>query len=174
MTYGAVVSVGPVTAMLPVVPARVQPGAPPSDGAAVGHHPGDRPGLTMSLCDRCTKPGACCNDLVICGPTWPGGTVWADGWREQAIENLEKVIPIHPFIPLRLRLVEGDERDPRATAPYGMVHWACKNIQPDGRCGDYENRPQLCRNYEPASDRLCVMYVPPADTPILNQDEGIS
>lgn len=39
LTRGAVVSVDPVTATLPVVPARVQSGAPPLCGAAVGHDP---------------------------------------------------------------------------------------------------------------------------------------
>ena len=38
-TRGAVVSVDPVTATLPVVPASVQSGAPPFGGAAVGHEP---------------------------------------------------------------------------------------------------------------------------------------
>lgn len=116
----------------------------------------------MSLCDTCAKPGACCNDLVLTGSRW-AGTVWADGWREQALEKVDSVIPGHPFIPLRLRLAEGADRDPAAgDAPYGTVHWACKLIQPDGRCGDYESRPRLCRDYEAGSDRLCVMYVPPA------------
>ena len=39
LTRGAVVSVDPVTATLPVVPASVQSGAPPFCGAAVGHEP---------------------------------------------------------------------------------------------------------------------------------------
>src|ERR1700730_13495503 len=38
-TRGAVVSVDPVTATLPVVPASVQSGVPPFGGAAVGHEP---------------------------------------------------------------------------------------------------------------------------------------
>ena len=39
VTPGAVVSVDPVTAMLPVLPASVQSGVPPFCGAAVGHVP---------------------------------------------------------------------------------------------------------------------------------------
>jgi hypothetical protein len=38
-TRGAVVSVDPVTATLPVVPANVQSGVPPFGGAAVGQEP---------------------------------------------------------------------------------------------------------------------------------------
>ena len=37
MTRGAVISVEPVTATLPVAPVRVHSGVPPSPGAAVGH-----------------------------------------------------------------------------------------------------------------------------------------
>lgn len=29
---------------------------------------------------------------------------------------------------------------------------------PDGRCGDYENRPALCRSFEPQSEALCVHF----------------
>jgi len=39
LTSGAVVSVEPVTATLPVVPANVQSGVAPFCGAAVGHEP---------------------------------------------------------------------------------------------------------------------------------------
>ncbi len=30
---------------------------------------------------------------------------------------------------------------------YLMVHTACKHLQPDQRCGIYEYRPQICREY---------------------------
>lgn len=46
----------------------------------------------------------------------------------------------------------------RERAP-GWVFWSCKNLTPEGRCGDYENRPELCRTYEPGQDLLCVEYV---------------
>lgn len=119
-----------------------------------------------SLCDSCSKPGACCNDMVLFGARWPG-TAWADSWREDALGHIDNAIPGHPFIPLRLEIVEGDCRDPAAgDRDYGKVHWACTKLTPEGRCGIYEDRPQLCRDYAAGSDRLCVMYVPPAS------DEG--
>lgn len=31
----------------------------------------------------------------------------------------------------------------------------CVNLMEDGRCGDYENRPQVCRGFKP--DELCVI-----------------
>jgi len=30
---------------------------------------------------------------------------------------------------------------------YLLVHTVCKHLRPDHRCGDYENRPQICRDY---------------------------
>lgn len=30
---------------------------------------------------------------------------------------------------------------------YLLVHTECKHLQPDGRCGIYETRPQICRDY---------------------------
>lgn len=30
---------------------------------------------------------------------------------------------------------------------YLMVHTACKHLQPDNRCGIYETRPEICREY---------------------------
>ena len=31
---------------------------------------------------------------------------------------------------------------------YLMVHTTCKHLQPDHRCGIYETRPQICRDYK--------------------------
>lgn len=31
---------------------------------------------------------------------------------------------------------------------YLLVHTACKHIQADNRCGIYETRPQICRDYQ--------------------------
>lgn len=30
---------------------------------------------------------------------------------------------------------------------YLLVHTPCKHLQPDHRCGSYEHRPQVCREY---------------------------
>ena len=30
---------------------------------------------------------------------------------------------------------------------YLLVHTVCKHLQPDNRCGIYETRPQICREY---------------------------
>lgn len=48
----------------------------------------------------------------------------------------------------------------------GAWVWWCPNLSPTtGRCLDYENRPFACRDYEPGTDRLCVLYEPRIDPP---------
>lgn len=42
----------------------------------------------------------------------------------------------------------------------GRWTWECTQLQPNGRCGIYENRPQLCRDFAPGEGPLCVHYVP--------------
>jgi hypothetical protein len=38
----------------------------------------------------------------------------------------------------------------------GIWHFRCIDLLPDGRCGNYENRPHgPCVLYEPGSDSLC-------------------
>lgn len=41
--------------------------------------------------------------------------------------------------------------------------WAlwCPNLDlKSGRCNDYANRPMCCSEYEPGTDRLCVLHEP--------------
>lgn len=42
----------------------------------------------------------------------------------------------------------------------GRWRFWCPVLRHDGRCGDYENRPQLCASYQPATDMLCCMSTP--------------
>jgi Fe-S-cluster containining protein len=51
-----------------------------------------------------------------------------------------------PFLP-----AEQDEN--------GEWRFACPLLGADGRCTDYERRPQICRNYEPGQDGLCALHV---------------
>jgi Fe-S-cluster containining protein len=52
-----------------------------------------------------------------------------------------------PFLPLMKFQGEG--------AMYWQ--WWCPKLTRDGRCGDYENRPKLCRDYQAGDDRLCAL-----------------
>ena len=80
-------------------------------------------------------------------------TVWDD---EDPVERLETVLggPV-PFRPLE-RLDTWHEEGTMRT--YSGWRWFCTWLMPDGRCGNYEIRPQLCRDYQPLADGLCVHY----------------
>jgi Fe-S-cluster containining protein len=60
-----------------------------------------------------------------------------------------------PFLPLPEP--EYGELDGKKYANYKV---SCPELLPHGRCGIYEHRPQLCKDYAPASDALCVYYQP--------------
>lgn len=102
----------------------------------------------MSLCETCRAPGACCSGFGL------NITFKADGWMEQAaIDMAERGLPFVPIAPI---FGDGGMRLPEGHVP---VRFRCTLLGSDGRCGDYENRPDLCRHYEPASDPLCAEYV---------------
>lgn len=43
---------------------------------------------------------------------------------------------------------------------YLLVDGTCSHLRPDGRCGIYENRPQICRDH---SNRYCEYDAPAED-----------
>jgi len=47
---------------------------------------------------------------------------------------------------------------PEVVNEHGYWIFNCPVLGPDGRCGDYENRPATCRSYEPGVDALCVLH----------------
>lgn len=99
----------------------------------------------MSICDTCREPGKCCKRLMLGGVTQEKFPTLKDAREIAANWPFEPAgLPFYP-----MRVVEG--------------YWlfTCGRFDWDtGRCKDYENRPALCRNYEPKSDALCAEYVP--------------
>lgn len=97
----------------------------------------------MSACDTCREPGYCCKRLMLGGvtedafPTKLEALLIAAAWPYEA-NGL-------PFVPV--------------TVLQGYWLYTCPMLDWDtGLCSDYENRPKLCRDYEPLSDPLCAMY----------------
>ena len=104
--------------------------------------------MDMSACDFCFAPGRCCSGIKLNSGSWPGAHVdtvllmyvyLAASWRNTG-----------PLMPLYRK-------------PNGAWLFWCPTLTREGRCGDYEHRPDLCRNYEPMSDGLCVLG-PPGST----------
>lgn len=114
----------------------------------------------MSLCDQCAVPGMCCREIrlstsYIAGPE---GTT-----ALEALAWLAACVPSEgelglPFLPLRREL--HPLGIPLGWTDCPVVHewvFSCPILAPDGRCGDYENRPNLCRTFEPGTDEPCAM-----------------
>jgi Fe-S-cluster containining protein len=99
------------------------------------------------LCDGCRAPGACCRSLSLTGEE---GTL---GPRSSMLElSALLATAALPFVPL-LRLDDG------------VVLFWCPNLRRDGSCGDYDHRPDLCRDYREGSGVICVEspeHVPPS------------
>lgn len=107
----------------------------------------------MSLCDQCYAPGACCRGFSLSGVDG-GKTYWIDAGLEGVLEQL-RAAGLPDFTPT----VEVDRWvDEESGREYAYFKFACRALMPDGRCGNYENRPELCRTYEPGSDPICVHW----------------
>lgn len=91
-----------------------------------------------SLCDTCMRPGACCFGFVLSGQHWQTGLDMLVMVAQQGL----------PFVPLFRR-------------PNGVWKWWCPLLGKDGRCTEYDRRPYVCREFEPAQDPLCVHHVEP-------------
>jgi Fe-S-cluster containining protein len=113
-----------------------------------------------SLCDRCFAPGHCCKGLVLSHAISKDAVVFWDDRPDSIQEFLDE--KNFPFIVTEkvetytATNKSGSAEDVGRT--YSAYRYGCKNLLPSGRCGDYENRPDLCRSFEPASDGLCVHY----------------
>lgn len=110
----------------------------------------------MSLCDSCYAPGQCCRDLSLFSEGHPV-TVWAD---EDAAARLSEKIGAHWFVPVAASgeyVVPVDALED-AGRTYRTHRWGCRALGPDGRCTVYDDRPQLCRDFAPGSDPLCVHW----------------
>lgn len=105
----------------------------------------------MILCDRCNAPGACCRGFTIYQlvPRVP-----ADVYEEcvvRAVERLRTDFGIDYFVPSK-RVIPPELG---AVGDVAIAEWSCTRLGPDGRCTRYEDRPQVCRSYQPMDDALC-------------------
>ena len=113
-----------------------------------------------SICDTCRDPGYCCRDFTI-NVVFPAdmpraevqkhiseGTDPWDGSRDGELTPF-----MHPARIARRHAYRGQHK------PHGVT-WAfnCDRLGKDGRCMQYEDRPTICRSYEPKTDLLCIEY----------------
>lgn len=105
----------------------------------------------MSLCDKCYAPGTCCKWLTLETGDDHQLVIWDDEDPAVVLKERHHL----PFEPVKR---QGQWMDEKTGKTYSSWYWRCPILLPDGRCGDYENRPDLCRRFEPASGPLCVHY----------------
>lgn len=103
----------------------------------------------MSTCNFCIRPGACCENFYLSMPE--PDTKKSDGYATVWRETLIRGLPFYPSRPFNQYTdAAGVERQ--------QWQFSCTNLLPNGRCGDYDNRPEFpCRDYKPLQDHLCVM-----------------
>lgn len=112
----------------------------------------------MSACSKCSDPGKCCRDFPLPRirtedyPTALHALAAMATLDYEVAERGGRIAIGFPFVPIRTGAHEGLDD-----------HWRfrCLNLLPDGRCGDYENRPYgPCVMYTPGEDLLCALHVP--------------
>ncbi len=106
-----------------------------------------------SLCDICPKPGNCCKKLTL--STGPGEyiTFWKDDGFAAAEARMEEWKL--PFVPIEINHTFTDDQ---TGSEYVDYYYSCPKLLPNGRCGIYDDRPALCRSYQPGADGLCVFH----------------
>lgn len=83
----------------------------------------------------CPDIGACCR-VFGCGHTW-----------EETHRNY-----ITDETPFNIKHELED---------FGLFICECANLNTEGMCKDYENRPDTCSTFQPATDPLCLLFVGP-------------
>lgn len=136
--------------------------------------------MTKSLCDRCFQPGECCKklylwirDQIVGAPAGVPISFPLDTWRADAAVWLAEQRATYKErgvdMPLQADHVGGIWWHEGEKRWYAQIRWSCPALLPNGRCGIYATRPELCRVFEPGSDSLCVHHVPQeAGDPTLN------
>lgn len=113
------------------------------------------PNLPAVLCDVCKDPGHCCKRFTI---HRENGTITY--WKRNGTALDVLVDMAMRFLPFLPEASAGEWNAPEAEGGEPYVAWwvKCPDLLPTGRCGNYEFRPQLCRDFAPASSPLCVHW----------------
>lgn len=107
-----------------------------------------------SICDSCSAPGACCKTIRVSNRLNVTTAL-------EALAIMASCQPASgelglPFIPReRTRSYLNGEF---SISPV-VEEWTydCIHLTSEGRCGNYEFRPKLCRVFEAGVDKPCVM-----------------
>lgn len=107
-----------------------------------------------NACETCPKPGTCCTGFPLPGSdthfmTKLEAMVWAAS-QLYALPDKYRTSVGFPFVPVK-QMHDG--------LPGETWLWSCVDLLPNGRCGNYENRPYgPCVLYKPGADRMCAIH----------------
>jgi Fe-S-cluster containining protein len=120
-----------------------------------------------SLCDKCYAPGACCKFLYL-NLQEAGGGPWMTEVSHEAVADIDRQLDLNvlPFEFIGWVWLHKYDGEPLR----GVPMFNCPQLLPNGRCGIYEDRPALCRNFEEGSEPLCVHYNGEAGDPTVPID----
>lgn len=102
----------------------------------------------MSTCDTCHDPGACCKSFTLS---------IARDWEEYA-----KTTPLHALVTMAVYWLPFSPKG-IGTDPNQRMRWSCGLLDVNGRCSDYENRPELCHHYQAGDDGMCAEFIGPRE-----------
>ena len=126
-----------------------------AEGPAEPDEPAD---ADSKICASCREPGACCTGF----PLFPGGEAGRAGHFDTPLEAIIWAASQFYESPLQDRHFVGLPFLPtrRMTKDHpGVWLWRCVDLLPNGKCGNYENRPYgPCVLYKPQQDRLCAEH----------------
>lgn len=113
--------------------------------------------MSCPTCNWCTNPGRCCTGFHLQKRYEEGSRAlhplevyaWLASVKHSDASLGDTGVP---FMPLWRK-------------PDGTWRYWCPRLGHDGRCTDYENRPNLCRDYEAMSDALCALHTTPPQEP---------
>jgi hypothetical protein len=106
-----------------------------------------------NACETCPKPGTCCTAFPLPASNTGKMTklevmVWAAS-QLYTLPDMYRTSVGLPFVPVKKAFVGDDE----------TWLWSCVDLLPNGRCGNYENRPYgPCVLYKPGEDRMCAIH----------------
>lgn len=99
---------------------------------------------TGVLCSICPDPGRCCRRFNFHHSFWV-----EDGFTVAQLKLRDAGVPfiIEDWL-AKSKTEDGSE--------YASVVVHCPKVTAEGLCSIYDDRPDICRNFQPGSDRLCV------------------
>lgn len=124
-------------------------------------------------CASCPRPGACCQAFPLNIELPQSYAAAQEEWERIRAEYNTGVGNVRPLPFELLRPLEmGAHSLAEAKHASDRVYWryTCPQLGSDGRCTIYATRPDICRQYTPQEDALCVLHKKPYSEPVTDDD----